>query len=41
MSTTLRVTTAALLLIAACTSAAIAQNYPTKPLRIVIAQAPG
>jgi tripartite-type tricarboxylate transporter receptor subunit TctC len=41
MSTTLRVTAAVLFLIAACAGNALAQNYPTKAVRIVIAQAPG
>ena len=36
-----RLTTAALLLLAALSAGAVAQNYPSKPVRIVIAQAPG
>ena len=36
-----RLTTAALLLLAALSAGAVAQTYPSKPIRIVIAQAPG
>ena len=41
MCTANRLTTATLLLLAALSAGAVAQNYPTKPIRIVIAQAPG
>ena len=41
MSTKFRFTTSATLVIAALSAGAVAQNYPSKPVRIIIAQAPG